>query len=281
MNTILAITEHVGKMEAFLKYAVQLAIDLNNNLRVVHVQAPPVHPPSVGSSGMFEMDAGQHILMNREIGMKALEKDIAKVRQSLNVPPDFELHYEVETATADMMPDEYESSMILLEGDNDESFVFAGSANMDVIRKADCPVLVIPKGMVYKQIHKVLYATDFKQSDIESFKKLIKIIDKYALNITALHVADALDSEEKARKDEFKAKVEAETHYSGIQIISIEAGDHDIGVQINEFALASGYDLIAILKKNRNFFERMFKSSSTKKVITESHLPILVFQERE
>jgi nucleotide-binding universal stress UspA family protein len=50
---------------------------------------------------------------------------------------------------------------------------------------------------------------------------------------------------------------------------------------INDYSSDIDANLVVMLKENRHFLERLFKPSSTKKLIKEAKLPVLVFHEKE
>ena len=70
-----------------------------------------------------------------------------------------------------------------------------------------------------------------------------------------------------------------ETGYNKLIINSlIDKDNGNIGEVINDFALSKKANLIAVLKENRGFLERIFKSSSTKEILNKSQLPVLIYQ---
>lgn len=61
----------------------------------------------------------------------------------------------------------------------------------------------------------------------------------------------------------------------------IDRGDKSFGEYINDTAVDIQADLIVLLKENRSFLEKIFKASSTAKIIKKARLPLLVFHENE
>jgi nucleotide-binding universal stress UspA family protein len=60
-----------------------------------------------------------------------------------------------------------------------------------------------------------------------------------------------------------------------------ESSNNDTAELLNDYALLIKADLIVVLKENKSFFERIFKSDPAKKIIKKSMLPVLVFHEKE
>jgi len=56
-------------------------------------------------------------------------------------------------------------------------------------------------------------------------------------------------------------------------------GKKSPGEFLNDFALENNADLIVLLKKNKNYLEKLFGSSFTKNVIRKTKIPVLIFKE--
>ena len=91
--------------------------------------------------------------------------------------------------------------MVILEGQQDDSFWMQSSTNMDIIKMVECPVWIIPKGAIYQPFSEIVYATDYKAEDIINLKKLISLFPHLMPNITALHITDSVDFEERVKKE--------------------------------------------------------------------------------
>ena len=73
--------------------------------------------------------------------------------------------------------------------------------------------------------------------------------------------------------------LQSKTGYQKITVKSLlEKDDENAAQLINEYALNINADLIVILKENRNFLERILSPGSTKKILKEATLPVLVYQ---
>ncbi|NJM15186.1 MAG: universal stress protein [Bacteroidales bacterium] len=171
------------------------------------------------------------------------------------------------------------ADMVILEGES--IFWPQKDFNMDVIRSVKCPVWVIPRPVKYKPLKEVVYATDYKEEDISTLKKLIPLTKPFEPNITALHVTDNRDFNEKVTNAGFAKLVRDKTGYDNISIKTIrENGSSNIAELVNDFSLMLGAQLIVVLKENNGFMERLFKSSTTKEIINEARLPVLVYHEQ-
>ncbi len=214
---------------------------------------------------------------------KTLAKHVEEVVNEIS--GDVFIDYSSEVGITQFIIEEFVSenkiSMVLLENLENKSSWTQNSTNMDIIRYINCPIWVIPHESIYQPFDKIVYATDYNEEDISTLKKLIGLTNKYSPNITALHVTDSSDFEEKVKKNGFLQMVQTKTEYNKITVASlVEKNDEDIAQTINDYAINNEVSLIVILKENRQFLERIFKPSSTKKIIKKSLLPVLVYHEK-
>ncbi len=73
--------------------------------------------------------------------------------------------------------------------------------------------------------------------------------------------------------------LQTKTGYQNITVKPLVEKDRESEAKlINEYALNIKADLIVVLRENRNFFERILSSDSTKKILKEAQLPVLVYQ---
>jgi len=66
--------------------------------------------------------------------------------------------------------------------------------------------------------------------------------------------------------------------YSKIHVKTLIESDREKTAELlNSYAKRTGADLMVVLKENKGFLERIFKASSSDRIIEESMLPVLVF----
>jgi len=55
--------------------------------------------------------------------------------------------------------------------------------------------------------------------------------------------------------------------------------DENVVEGIMDYARNGNFDLIVLLKENRNFLQRLFTRSDSNKILSESDVPVMVFHE--
>jgi nucleotide-binding universal stress UspA family protein len=284
MKTLLTIVQEPKLSKDFLRYVAGLAINLGAQVKVHHV-----HTPANYSMGMVDTTGygSMHIQRGLENVVENSEKILNEYKALINKEMASQVIVEVasqiglQALIAEDMVNDHGVDMVVLEGKKDVGFWSQSSNIMDVIKKVKCPVWIIPKGAGFKPFAEIVYATDYKKEDIVSLKKLIATFPHYSPNITALHVTDNADFEERVKKAGFVEMLQRETNYKPLWVKAFYQNEHtDLTEFINEFALKNKADLLVLLKENKSFFERIFNSSHTKEILKKTQLPVLVYHEK-
>lgn len=285
MKTLLAVIEDLLNMERFIEYNINLAGDMNFNLHLLYIQNPALYTLSTGTAAASSQP------MDNEVDVIRLETERKNALESINkqadklcknLSQDISTEVSAEAGTIKMVVNQYitniKAEMIVLKGQDEVDFWLIDTANTDVIQKVNCPGWIIPSDFSYKPFKKIIYATDYNEADIQTLKRLVTLTKNFSPEITALHITDSLDFEEKAAKEGFKDMIVKETNYEKIFIKTLtDEKKKNTGEQINEYAAGKGFDLIALMKENKGFFDKIFKPSTTKQVIQKIRLPVLVF----
>jgi nucleotide-binding universal stress UspA family protein len=283
MKTLLTIIKEPEKSKDIIKYVLNLARDLDLNIHLLHTQNPEHYP--IGGPGSLGT-ANVHIQENLESltkeAKKTLTKHVNDITSGIKGDVHIEISAEIGSAKfiADQLISEKKANMIALEGFENDNFWAPDASNIDIIRHVKCPVWIIPHNINYHPYNEIIYATDYREADISTMKKLLALIRRFAPVITALHITDDIDFSEKVKKTGFLEIAKKNTDYNKINFkVLSDKSDDDIASTIDNYALRINANLIVVLKENKNFLDRIFKGSSTKKIIRHTHLPVLVYHE--
>lgn len=285
MKTLLAIINEPKESKNFIQYAAAMAIDFNANVHLLHAQNTNIFP--LGTTGYTGIAAAQ-IQQNQQVladtAKEIMAKHIEEVTSKL--PKSVVINYSTELGVPSFIAQEFVSNnnadMVILEGQKNEDFSFQTSENMEIIENVECPVFIIPYSSVYKPFTEIIYATDYKEEDVSNLRKLIGLTQLFSPNITALHITDSIDFEEDVKKVGFLDVLREKVDYKNLSVkIQNESINGDMVQRIDDYALRIKAGLIVVLKENKSFFERIFKTNHTKMIIKKSMLPVLVFHEKE
>ncbi|MBX2828293.1 MAG: universal stress protein [Flavobacteriaceae bacterium] len=155
--------------------------------------------------------------------------------------------------------------------------VTVGSRTGEVIARVKCPILIVPEFARFEPISNIVLPTDF-----HSYYKnkilltLVEIIEQHQPTLHILHLTD----KEKAMSDEqlehlnfLMDFLEDRSHaFHFCPKVPMEEG-------LAEFVEDNNVQLIAMVAKNINFFQRLLFKTSAEKVSYHTKIPFLVLHE--
>ncbi|PWE00131.1 universal stress protein [Marinilabilia rubra] len=180
--------------------------------------------------------------------------------------------------------DEYKPTVIIMgtRGKDRKASDLIGSVTAEVMEGAHVPVLAVPEDFKYKGIDKmkkVLYATNFEESDFVALDKLEKIVKPLDVSITFAHVCEKTSEKWDQLKMEGLQKYVAE-RFPNTQIDFDLVKNEDFWVGMESYVRSRQIDIISLTTHRRNIFSRMFNPSIGKKMLFHSTTPLLVFHAR-
>ncbi len=155
--------------------------------------------------------------------------------------------------------------------------VTIGSKTGEVITRVKCPTLVIPEKASYAPPKKIVFPTDF--NSFFKNKILLTLAEIMAINeaeLMVLHMSrterelSPLQQENKSFLKDFLQDKPASFHF--ITEKNIENG-------LSEFIADNEVDMVAMVAKNINFFQRLLFKPSVTKISYHTRTPFLVLHE--
>jgi nucleotide-binding universal stress UspA family protein len=158
-----------------------------------------------------------------------------------------------------------------------EKVVF-GSTTLTAIRHLTWPVICVPPGKEYgKGIKKIGFACDFRHvvetTPVQFIKQMVKEFD------AELHVLN-VDYKEK----HFRPETPEQSFLVHNMLEDVKPQYHfinnpDVEDGINEFAETNNLDLVIAIPKKHKLLEGIFKPSSTRQLVFQSHIPVMCVHE--
>lgn len=154
---------------------------------------------------------------------------------------------------------------------------FIGSNTAKVIEKAKCPIIAVPEKVKFQSIKQIVYTTDYHSNDVDTIKQLVELGKLFNSRITLLHVYSFKRDEEIEMKsmNEFKTKLKRKIRYTKIDY-KLVFGD-DLIKTIEKEVKKMSPELFAITTHQRNFVDKLFEVSITKKIAYHTKVPLLAF----
>lgn len=150
---------------------------------------------------------------------------------------------------------------------------FLGTVATKVMNDVKAVVLAIPERCKYQPIKNLLFITEYKPEDIESFIRVIALAKVFQAHIDCLRVES---SHHNGKNDYMKDWNDLiKNHNIALHSIS---GDDVEGIILNFMDLHK-INMIAMHVYHKNFFQKLFEISLSKKLAFHVNVPILAIHE--
>lgn len=275
MKTIIVPTDFSPTATNAMNFATDMALNINASLMLLHVYQVPVSMTDVPV-----------VLVSAEELKKSSEAKLEELKQSITHITSGKVKVYTEARMGDVS-DELEDvckhikpfAVIMgTKGHSAMERILFGSTTLTAIRHLTWPVIVVPPGKEYgKGIKKIGFACDFQKvvenTPVHFIKDMVK---EFGAELHVLNV----DYESKHFKPETPEQSlllhtlleDMNPNYHFINHVDIEDG-------INEFAETNNIDLLITIPKKHKLLEGLFKTSSTKQLVTQSHVPVMCVHE--
>jgi len=152
-----------------------------------------------------------------------------------------------------------------------------GSHTADVITRVKCPLLIIPAEAVYKEPKNIVFPTDFnifyKQRVLKTLSEILKMKGALlSVLFISKNVAD-LSLVQKKNRNYLQDYLQDKPH----SFYSIS--EKTIDEAIKNYVETNEVDMIAMIAKNLNFFQRILFQPTVEKVSYHTKVPFLVLHE--
>lgn len=155
--------------------------------------------------------------------------------------------------------------------------VLFGSNAAATITSVACPVLAIPGKAKFWQMKKMLFATDYHESDLADISSLSEIAQRFDAEITVVHMCEGREADSDLLH-RFESKVRLRCNYEKITFTLL--GKADILKSLDRYIEQNDIELIAMSTRKRSPFEKLFSPSITKKMVYHTSVPLLAFHSR-
>ncbi len=275
MKTIVVPTDFSPSALNATNYAADMALVLKADLFLFHVYQLPL---SVSDTPI--------VLLSVEEMKESAERKLSQLKIDLEHITSGKLEIQTE-ARMGSLRDELEdfcgtlNPFIVIMGTKGHSAVeraLFGSNTLSIIKHLNWPVICVPIGKEYGPgIKKIGLACDFQEiKETVAISTIKTVVIEFDAELHVLNV-DHDDLHFNPDTPEQSALLHAaleglNPHYHYIEHKDIEDG-------VNEFAETNNLDLIITIPKKHKALEGLFRKSSTKQLVFESHIPVMCVHE--
>ncbi|HEX6848800.1 MAG TPA: universal stress protein [Chitinophagaceae bacterium] len=275
MKTIIVPTDFSPIATNAMNFAADMAVNINASIMLLHVYHVPVSMTDVPV-----------VLVSADELRKSSESKLLEIKEALTHITSGKIRIYTEARLGDVT-DELEEvcksirpfAVIMgTRGASGVERVLFGSNTLTAIRHLTWPVIVVPPGKEYGSgIQKIGFACDFEKvvetTPIQFIKNMVK---EFGAELHVLNV----DYESRHFKPETpEESLMLHTLLEGLNPNYHFINHRDIEDGINEFVEENNIDLLITIPKKHKLLDSLFKQSSTKQLITQSHVPVMCVHE--
>lgn len=187
----------------------------------------------------------------------------------------------VEGAPDDVIPEEtkrFKPNLIIMgtEGEGGLSRSIFGTITTKMVADVKVPVLTVPPHAQSHNLKRILYATDFDETDPQAIRTLQQLLQPFNPHILCLHFTPgAAMQEDREKLAQLQAKLERDKPADNVRFLLLEG--QDVADNLQRFIDKEQVDLLAVTNRKRSLLDGLFNPSLSKKLVREAEIPLLVF----
>ena len=275
MKTIIVPTDFSPIATNAMNFAADMAVNINASLMLLHVYQVPVSMTDVP----VVMVSSEELRKNTEAKIQELKNAITQTTSGkIKIYTDVRMG-DVSDEIKDVCKHINPFAVIMgTRGASGIERILFGSNTLTAIRHLTWPVIVVPPGKEYGTgIKKIGFACDFEKvvetTPIQFIKNMVK---EFGAELHVLNVDYG--------SKHFKPTTPEESLMLHTLLEDLNPNYHfinhaDIEDGINEFVEENNIDLLITIPKKHKLLDSLFKQSSTKQLVTQSHVPVMCVHE--
>ncbi len=280
MNKILIPTDFSDISKNAAIYGFQLAEQINAEIELLHILE--IYKFAAGTSEAELISTilpAENIAEMEETAKNSFDFFIETIKntQPIRVPYQTKVvtgHLVNELIVQSSMP---ETKLIILSVSSNQDLAtrFTHNTISAILSESTCPIMVLPSNCTYKPILKVVFATDFKEEELNMLKKFLSLFINFNPTITVLHVTNkSIDFKTKLLMAGMFNTLSEETGYKHFSSKTLYCKNLVQGI----IEQSKEADLLLMLKEHEGFFKSLFEVSKTEKITHYLTIPMLSYR---
>jgi nucleotide-binding universal stress UspA family protein len=278
MKKILVPTNFSETANNALNYATALASLVDASIYLFHTYHVPVTSVDIPVDLMGE----EFQLITKE-KQKQIQEAITFYKEKhpfIDIKPILEEGFMSDTIKKVIEEELIDLIVMGTEGAEGYAEVLLGTNAAALIGKIKIPLIIIPDSYQYKPIQKIVYATDFLQSDIPNINKAAEFAKLFQAELQVIHVATLEDKAQEQR--DFRSFVihgNSKVHYNNVSYRFID--NESVSDAIHNLTKDEHTDMFVMLTHKRSFMQRILHPSLSKKIAYHTSIPMLVLMDNQ
>jgi len=275
-KTIVVATDFSKASKNAVNFAAQLAISTKSPLQLLHIYLPPI----AVAEGQVVLPSLGELKKYNDAKLKRMSDGLTKkYGKTLNIDFSSKCGMPQDEIPEYAMAKNGRLLLMGLQGAGDLAEIFIGSTTTSVLRKSKTPVITVGNGAKFKPFKKIVFASDYKENYSQNILEPLKTLAKeHKSEIDILHVFTK--SGEIPSITEAIEGLKIENNFKGIKHKFVATQNNNIVEGIYDYAKQHKADLIVMIPRKRNFFEKMFSKQNTKQLAFQSKIPLLSLSDK-
>ena len=177
--------------------------------------------------------------------------------------------------------EQYAVSMIVMgiAGLSDIENTLIGRNTMAVAESGAAPLLIVPRNHVFRPVNKMVYATDLKNVEyVTPAASIIRLATQLEAETHVVHVDPATQGQ---TPDKIQGRQEVIKMLESLQpVFEVVSEPMDKAEGIFDYVKKHHIDLILMASRNYGFFQRLFHSSVSKKLLNIADVPVVLLKNK-
>lgn len=269
-KTILAPTDFNKRAKTAHKYALEVASRSKSRLHLLHAVEEPYD---------FATRVEEVVEAASEVAQEKFEQMIRTVRKReeyRGLPIEFQIKRGMPYSTIMETARDINADLIIMgtKGESSIKRILFGDITSNVILDSGIPVLTVPENSKKPYLDRIIFATDYRESDLDSLKQTVELARTFEAEIRVLHVDENTSIDSQIRFRGFREMACETIDFPEIQFEKIEAERFTKG--ISEYVTDNPISLIVLTRYKKRFLKTLLWANNTQELTYYTHVPMLV-----
>jgi len=270
MKKILVPTDFSPAANGAVAYAAKLAKSIGADMTVFHAQVPDLFAASAQKQQAAADAIRQRLeLICQEVGQVFRVSCSAEVQHGgMSLP-----------SVLAAQGGRYDLVVMGTNGPDDLRQFFFGTHTYRTVTRMPIPLIVVPEGILYSEIRKIVYAFDYLRERRLPLDAVLAFARAVGAELVILQIAEEAYSPE-VEEDLKALQYIIETYTRDFPLRFETRRATDITAAINSFADEIVPDVVALCSLHRSIAEKLIRHSVMKSMTAAASLPLFIFPER-
>lgn len=277
MKKILIPTDFSGNALKAAQYAAEIANKTGASIYLLHVIEPVTD--SIRQPYPLHERLQEEIANNRLKELGALQKTIAQLYPGIKTETEL-AKGTITTSILDFAENNQVDLIVMgTKGATGLKEKFIGSVAAGTIGRTKIPVLAVPDEYVFEIPDAVLFATNHFEENKELLNKIVEMATLFS---AAIHVAVFVDTDTAVATDYINNTRQLQRYldflkkaYPAVALKGELLEGSELEETVEKYDTKNQVDIIAMITYPKSFWEKIMKTSATKKMAFHSKIPMM------